>query len=108
MAFTIRKERMRTGQSSICVALAAAIIVGGSLFALQAAGAQAQQRRAGGPPIIRKSTGALMASATNRAEPEYPPLAKAAHVTGAVAVEITTDESGAVISAKAISGHPLF
>src|SRR5262249_38302702 len=37
----------------------------------------------------------------------YPPLAKAARVSGAVVVEVTLDEEGNVISAKALSGHPL-
>jgi TonB family protein len=59
------------------------------------------------PKIIRKSGGVLQASATQRVEPVYPPLAKAAHVSGAVVVEVTIDESGTVQSARAISGHPL-
>jgi TonB family protein len=37
----------------------------------------------------------------------YPPLAKAARISGAVVVEVTLDEQGEVISARAISGHPL-
>jgi len=45
--------------------------------------------------------------ATTRVEPTYPPLAKAAGVSGAVLVEVTIDESGNVISASAVSGHPL-
>jgi len=59
------------------------------------------------PTIIRKSGGVLQGSATRRVEPSYPPLAKAAHVTGSVMVEITIDENGSVISASALSGHPL-
>jgi protein TonB len=59
------------------------------------------------PKIIRKSGGVLQTSATNRVEPAYPPLAKAAGVSGAVVVEVTVDEQGDVISARAISGHPL-
>jgi len=59
------------------------------------------------PKIIRKSGGVLQASATRRVEPEMPPMAKAANVTGAVVVEVTVDEDGNVIAARAISGHPL-
>lgn len=59
------------------------------------------------PRIIRKSGGVLQASATKRVEPAYPPLAKAAKISGPVVVEITVDEEGNVIAARAISGHPL-
>jgi protein TonB len=34
-------------------------------------------------------------------------LAEAAQVSGPVVVEITVDEEGNVISARAVSGHPL-
>jgi TonB family protein len=63
-----------------------------------------------GPPprqVIRKSGGVLQGMATRRVEPTYPPLAKAAGVSGAVVVEVTIDEQGSVISAAAVSGHPL-
>lgn len=40
-------------------------------------------------------------------EPFYPPIAKAARAEGIVKVEATISEQGEVISAKAISGHPL-
>src|SRR6266571_2040646 len=59
------------------------------------------------PKIIRKSGGVLQGSATRRFEPAYPPLAKAARVSGAVVVEVTVDEEGNVMAARAISGHPL-
>jgi TonB family protein len=59
------------------------------------------------PQIIRKSGGVLQGSALRRAEPLYPPLAKAARVSGSVVVEVTVDQEGDVISSRAISGHPL-
>jgi TonB family protein len=59
------------------------------------------------PQVIRKSGGVLQGMATRRVEPTYPPLAKAAGVSGPVVVEVTIDEQGAVISASALSGHPL-
>ncbi|HKP85703.1 MAG TPA: TonB family protein [Blastocatellia bacterium] len=59
------------------------------------------------PKIIRKADGVLQGSATKRVEPVYPPLAKAAQVSGPVMVEVTIDEEGNVIAARPISGHPL-
>lgn len=59
------------------------------------------------PKIIRKSGGVLQGSATKRVAPTYPPLAKAARVSGAVVIEITLNEEGNVIAARAVSGHPL-
>ena len=60
------------------------------------------------PRVIRKSTGVLQGEAVRRAEPLYPPLAKAARLSGSVPVEIIIDEEGEVVSARALAGHPLF
>jgi TonB family protein len=59
------------------------------------------------PKIIRKSGGVLAGAAIKRVSPSYPEMAKVAEVSGAVVVEITVDEEGNVIAAKALSGHPL-
>ena len=59
------------------------------------------------PGTIRKSSIMLQRSATKFAEPAYPPLAKAAYVSGAVVVEVIVDEDGNVVSSRAISGDPL-
>ncbi|HJQ67430.1 MAG TPA: TonB family protein [Blastocatellia bacterium] len=59
------------------------------------------------PKIVRKSGGVLQGSATRRVTPTYPPLARAARVSGSVVVEVTVDEAGNVMSARAVSGHPL-
>ena len=40
-------------------------------------------------------------------KPEYPPLARAAHVQGTVEVQVIIGLDGTVIVAAAISGHPL-
>jgi len=40
-------------------------------------------------------------------KPAYPPIAKQAGARGAVNVQVLVDETGRVISAKAVSGHPL-
>lgn len=56
------------------------------------------------PPI---SGGVLNAKAISLPKPPYPPIAKAAKASGTVVVQVTVDENGNVISAHAISGHPL-
>ena len=43
----------------------------------------------------------------NKPQPIYSPIAKAARVIGAVAVQVVVDEEGKVIAAQAVSGHPL-
>jgi TonB family protein len=78
-----------------------------AMLTLSAPAHAAQQDKPEPPKIIRKSGGVLQGSATKRVEPAYPPLAKTARVTGAVAVEVTIDEEGKVIAARAVSGHPL-
>src|SRR5215471_3056034 len=56
---------------------------------------------------VSKSDSSLQDSAVRRVEPVYPPLAKAAGVTGSVVVEVSVDETGVVKEARALSGHPL-
>lgn len=53
------------------------------------------------------SDGGLNAKATSLPQPTYPPAAKAVHASGTVTVSVTIDEQGKVISAHALSGHPL-
>ena len=57
------------------------------------------------PPIV--SGGVLNGKATYLPKPAYPPIAKAAHASGSVTVQVLVDENGNVISANAVSGHPL-
>ena len=83
-----------------------AVIIAGLLSVLVAQ-AQVKEQSESNPKIIRKAGGVFLASATKRVEPTYPPLAKAALISGAVLVEVTVDEEGKVIAARAISGHPL-
>lgn len=64
------------------------------------ANAQAAKRR----PI---SGGVLNGKAIVLPKPDYPADAKTAGAAGSVAVQVTVDEAGMVIEAKAISGHPL-
>jgi len=51
--------------------------------------------------------GILNGKAIYKPQPTYPPIAKAARASGLVSVQIVVDESGQVIHAEAISGHPL-
>ncbi|MGI8789046.1 MAG: TonB family protein [Pyrinomonadaceae bacterium] len=53
------------------------------------------------------SGGVLNGKATTLVKPEYPPAARAVKASGAVNVQVTIDEQGDVISASAVSGHPL-
>ncbi|HEY6230812.1 MAG TPA: TonB family protein [Pyrinomonadaceae bacterium] len=53
------------------------------------------------------SGGVLNKRAISLPQPVYPPIAKAAKAAGTVAVNITVDENGRVISASAFAGHPL-
>lgn len=53
------------------------------------------------------SGGVLNSKAKNLAKPEYPEAARAVKASGAVNVQVTIDEQGNVISASAVSGHPL-
>ena len=58
-------------------------------------------------PPTTVSAGVLNGKAISLPKPAYPAIAKAAHVSGAVNVQVTVDENGNVISARAVSGHPL-
>jgi len=53
------------------------------------------------------SGGVLNSKAISLPSPPYPPAARAAKAAGTVVVQVTVDESGNVISAHAVSGHPL-
>ena len=56
---------------------------------------------------IKVSAGVLNSAAVRKVEPAYPPIAKAAKVSGAVQVQITVNEEGKVTDAKVLNGHPL-
>jgi TonB family protein len=56
-------------------------------------------------PIV--SGGILNGQALSLPHPFYPSVARAAHATGIVTVQVLIDESGCVESARAIGGHPL-
>ncbi|MEO8573116.1 MAG: energy transducer TonB, partial [Pyrinomonadaceae bacterium] len=67
------------------------------------------------PPIVNaepmrttiKSEGVINGKATFLPNPAYPKPAQMVGAYGIVNVQVTIDESGKVISSKAVSGHPL-
>ena len=59
------------------------------------------------PKLQRVSGGVLAGAAIERPQPAFPQMARAAGVEGAVVVEVTVDEAGRVVAARAVSGHPL-
>ena len=64
------------------------------------------------PPVKERprttliSKGVINGTATSLPHPPYPEMARRIGVQGVVNVQVTIDESGKVISAKAIDGHP--
>lgn len=59
------------------------------------------------PPAKPVSKGVINGNATSLPKPPYPPAAKAVQAQGAVNVQVQIDENGNVVSASAVSGHPL-
>ena len=73
------------------------------------------------PPVMKKATaepaqkakqtlvsrGVVNGKATSLPKPPYPATARAVKAGGEVSVQVMIDEAGNVVSAKAISGHPL-
>ena len=53
------------------------------------------------------SGGVLNGKAISLPQPLYPAEARAARIGGTVSIQVTIDEYGAVIAARAVSGHPL-
>jgi TonB family protein len=60
-----------------------------------------------GANVVRRTGGVLAGSAIHKEEPEYPDLAKHLHVSGAVIVEVTVDETGKVIQSRVLCGDVL-
>ncbi len=58
-------------------------------------------------PAQAEGGGRARAKAIDIPQPSYPPIARAARAEGEVSVRITVAEDGRVVSASAVSGHPL-
>jgi TonB family protein len=59
------------------------------------------------PPKGAVSGGILNGKAISLPRPAYPAIARQAHASGTVVVQVVIDEEGNVIWATAVSGHPL-
>jgi TonB family protein len=59
------------------------------------------------PPNMPITGGVLNGKARSLPKPDYPPIARSARASGTVAVQVVINEEGDVISAYAVSGHPL-
>lgn len=59
------------------------------------------------PPKGAIIGGVLNGKAIALPKPEYPAIARAAHASGTVVVQVLIDEEGNVVSAHVVSGHPL-
>ncbi len=57
---------------------------------------------------LRVSSGVLQGAAIKKVQPAYPGVARNASAKGAVQVQVTVSESGEVIGARVINGHPMF
>lgn len=71
---------------------------------------EASRPASSGEPARSKtpvSAGVLNSKAVNLPKPDYPSTAKSVGAQGKVVVELTIDETGKVIKARAVSGHPL-
>jgi protein TonB len=62
--------------------------------------AKVRRIREGGPPIRTRNL-------VYQERPEYPPLAKMAHIQGIVRMEVVIGRDGTVQDIKVLSGHPL-
>jgi len=63
---------------------------------------------AGSEPMAKKiSGGVLNGKASSLPAPEYPAAARAVKASGAVNIQVTINEQGDIVSASAVSGHPL-
>ena len=59
------------------------------------------------PPKVIKVSQVLNSRALSLPRPNYPALARNIRLQGTVNVQVLIDEEGRVISAKAVSGHPI-
>ena len=59
-------------------------------------------------PKVVKVSRVLNSQAIELPRPNYPPMARQIRLQGMVSVQVLIDEKGSVVSAKALSGHPLF
>lgn len=59
------------------------------------------------PHLVAGDNGVINGKAVELGKPSYPPAARAVRAGGSVSVQVLIDENGNLISATAVSGHPL-
>ena len=59
------------------------------------------------PQKLRISSGVAEGLLVNKVEPQYPSMAKIAHVQGDVVLQATISKNGQIENLRAISGHPI-
>jgi Ca-activated chloride channel family protein len=59
------------------------------------------------PTATQASGGVLNGKALSLPKPDYPASARSYGASGVVVVEVTVDETGKVVAARALSGHPM-
>jgi TonB family protein len=69
--------------------------------------AQATASGSSGKSVDLLDVGVVNGKALSLSRPEYPSMARGARASGSVSVFVTIDETGKVIAARAIKGHPL-
>jgi len=69
--------------------------------------ADASEQKAEARPKTPASGGILNGKAISLPRPVYPAAARNAGASGKVVVEVTINEEGKVIEARAVSGHPM-
>ena len=56
---------------------------------------------------VRVGAAEALKAATNKVQPQYPPIARQMKIAGHVEVEAVVDTDGSVVTAKSVSGNPL-
>jgi protein TonB len=70
-------------------------------------GSAAPPPKVAAPQKLRVSQGVMDGQAIYRPEPQYPQMAKIAHIQGDVILQATISKTGVIENLHAISGHPL-
>ena len=82
--------------------------IDGSVFRVSKEEKREEEENAGYTSTRRAIEGGeLNGKASSLPKAEYPAIARAAHASGTVTVDVIVDETGNVVAAKAVSGHPL-
>lgn len=114
---TTRRRRRRQPRQATEVPKTAPIVPPGAATVTGVAGSAVEVEASETPPPVQPtpmprrnapiSGGVLNGKAISLPQPVYPPVAKAARQEGTVTVQVTLDEEGRVISARAVAGPPL-